>query len=131
MVTLCFSIRNFVRFQTNGNTSPASSDCLVRSFRTSWGRWRRSHHWVTNPHRRVPIWCCTDEATLDLTRPSVQPGMLSGELTVRLDSKIHVPRTVPIPVLAALKRLASLANPVFHEKLRLRFPTFDIPRFLF
>jgi superfamily II DNA or RNA helicase len=73
----------------------------------------------------------SDEATLDLTRPSVHPGMLTGELTIRVDSKIHVPRTVPIPVLAALKRLASFANPVFHEKLRLRFPTFDIPRFLF
>jgi len=73
----------------------------------------------------------SDEATLDLARPSVHSGMLTGELTVRLDSKIHVPRTVPIPILAALKRLASFANPVFHEKLRLRFPTFDIPRFLF
>ena len=72
-----------------------------------------------------------EEATLDLARPSVRPGMLTGELTIRLDSKIHVPRTVPIPILAALKRLASFANPVFHEKLRLRFPTFDIPRFLF
>ena len=72
-----------------------------------------------------------DEATLDLARPSVQPGMLTGELTIRLDSKIHIPRTVPVPVLAALKRLASFANPVFHEKLRLRLPTFDIPRFLF
>jgi superfamily II DNA or RNA helicase len=57
--------------------------------------------------------------------------MLTGELTIRLDSKIHIPRTVPVPVLAALKRLASFANPIFHEKLRLRFPTFDIPRFLF
>lgn len=73
----------------------------------------------------------TDEATLDLTRPIVHTGMLTGELTVRLDSQIHVPRTIPITVLAALKRLASFANPVYHEKLRLRFPTFDIPRFLF
>ncbi len=72
-----------------------------------------------------------DEATLDLSRPSVSPGMLTGELTIRLDSKIHIPRTVPVAVLAVLKRLASFANPVFHEKLRLRFPTFDIPRFLF
>lgn len=73
----------------------------------------------------------SDEATLDLARPSVHPGMLTGELTIRLDSKIHISRTVPVPILAALKRLASFANPVFHEKLRLRFPTFDIPRFLF
>lgn len=73
----------------------------------------------------------SDEASLDLARPLVHTGMLTGELTIRLDSKVHIPRTVPIPVLAALKRLASFANPVFHEKLRLRFPTFDIPRFLF
>lgn len=73
----------------------------------------------------------SDEATLDLARHPVHPGTLTGELTIRLDSKIHVPRTIPIPVLAALKRLASFANPVFQEKLRLRFPTFDIPRFLF
>src|SRR5690606_26311587 len=56
----------------------------------------------------------SDEATLDLACPSIHRGMLPGELTIRLDSKIHVPRTVPIPVLAALKRLASFANPVFH-----------------
>jgi len=73
----------------------------------------------------------SDEATLDLTRPVVRRGVISGELTIRLDSKIHVPRTIPLPVLAALKRLASFPNPIFHEKLRLRFPTFDIPRFLF
>lgn len=73
----------------------------------------------------------SDEATLDLARPSVHQGMLTGALTIRLDSKIHIPRTVPVPVLAALKRLVSFANPIFQEKLRLRFPTFDTPRFLF
>jgi superfamily II DNA or RNA helicase len=72
-----------------------------------------------------------DENTLDLARPAIRSGMLTGELTIRLDSQIHIPRTILVPVLAALKRLASFANPVFHEKLRLRFPTFDIPRFLF
>jgi superfamily II DNA or RNA helicase len=72
-----------------------------------------------------------DESTLDLARPTVRRGMMSGELTIRVDSKVHVPRTVPAPVLAALRRLACFANPVFHEKLRLRFSTFDTPRFLF
>jgi superfamily II DNA or RNA helicase len=57
--------------------------------------------------------------------------MISGEVTVRLDAQIHVPRSLPIPVLAALRRLATFPNPVFHEKLRLRFATFDTPRFLF
>ena len=45
--------------------------------------------------------------------------------------QVHVPRSLPIPVLAALKRLATFPNPVFHEKLRLRYATFDTPRFLF
>ena len=73
----------------------------------------------------------SEEATLDLSRPAIRSGTLAGELVLRVDSQIHIPRTVPIPVLAALKRLATFANPVFHEKLRLRFPTFDTPRFLF
>lgn len=73
----------------------------------------------------------SDETTLDLSRPTIFRGMISGDLTVTLDSKIHFPRILPIPVLAALKRLASFANPVFHEKLRMRYPTFDTPRFLF
>jgi hypothetical protein len=72
-----------------------------------------------------------DEATLNLARPLITSGMMSGEVTIRLDSKVHIPRAIPVPVLAALKRLACFANPVFHEKLRLRFPTFDTPRFLF
>jgi hypothetical protein len=71
----------------------------------------------------------SEETTLDLSRPMILRGMLSGELTVTLDSRLHIPRTIPIPVLAALKRLASFANPVFHEKLRLRFATFDTPAF--
>jgi len=73
----------------------------------------------------------SDELTLDLTHTALHSGLLTGELTIRIDSKIHIPRTIPVSVLAALKRLAAFANPVFYEKLRLRFPTFDVPRFLF
>jgi superfamily II DNA or RNA helicase len=50
---------------------------------------------------------------------------------LRFDSRLHIPRIVPAAVLAALKRLAAFANPVFHEKLRLRFATYDTPRFIF
>jgi len=32
---------------------------------------------------------------------------------------------------AALKRLGTIANPLFYEKQRLRFPTINIPRFIF
>jgi superfamily II DNA or RNA helicase len=73
----------------------------------------------------------SDAAVLDLSHPRIRRGMISGEVTVRLDAQIHVSRSLPIPVLAALRRLATFPNPVFHEKLRLRFATFDTPRFLF
>jgi superfamily II DNA or RNA helicase len=73
----------------------------------------------------------TDAAVLDLSHPRISSDMLSGEVTVRLDAQIHVPRFLPAPILAGLRRLATFPNPVFHEKLRLRFPTFDTPRFLF
>jgi len=72
-----------------------------------------------------------DALVLDLSHPRIRGGMISGEVTVRLDAQIHVPRSLPISVLAALRRLATFPNPVFHEKLRLRFATFDTPRFLF
>jgi len=72
-----------------------------------------------------------DAMVLDLSHPRIRSGMISGEVTVRLDAQVHVPRSLPIPVLAALRRLATFPNPVFHEKLRLRFATFDTPRYLF
>ncbi|GAB1488479.1 hypothetical protein MASR2M8_09240 [Opitutaceae bacterium] len=72
-----------------------------------------------------------DTAVLDLSHPRIRSGMLTGEVTLRLDAQIHVPRSLPTPLLAGLRRLATFPNPVFHEKLRLRFPTFDTPRFLF
>jgi hypothetical protein len=72
-----------------------------------------------------------DTLVLDVSHPRIRGGMVSGEVTVRIDAQIHVPRSLPTPVLAALRRLAAFPNPVFHEKLRLRFATFDTPRFLF
>jgi superfamily II DNA or RNA helicase len=73
----------------------------------------------------------SDECALDLSRPSIKAGMITGDVTLRLDSRLHVPRMIPAAVLSALKRLATFANPVFHHKLRLRFATYDTPRFIF
>lgn len=73
----------------------------------------------------------SDAAVLDMSHPRIRSGMISGDVTVRLDAQIHVARSLPTPVLAALRRLTTFPNPVFHEKLRLRFATFDTPRFLF
>jgi superfamily II DNA or RNA helicase len=74
----------------------------------------------------------SDERVLDLSRPKISTGMMAGEITARLDASLHLPRAaLPAAVVAALKRLATFANPVFHEKQRLRFPTYDTPRFIF
>jgi len=73
----------------------------------------------------------SDECALDLSRPRIKAGMMVGDVTLRFDSRLHIPRTIPASVLAALKRLATFANPVFHQKLRLRFATYDTPRFIF
>jgi superfamily II DNA or RNA helicase len=73
----------------------------------------------------------SDECALDLSRPLIKAGTITGEITLRFDSRLHIPRTIPSAVLAALKRLATFANPVFHHKLRLRFATYDTPRFIF
>jgi superfamily II DNA or RNA helicase len=72
-----------------------------------------------------------DECALDLSYPSIKSGMISGDVTLRFDSRLHIPRSVPSAVLAALKRLGTFANPEFHRKLRLRFSTHDTPRFIF
>ena len=74
----------------------------------------------------------SDERVLDLSRPKIVSGLMTGEITARLDASLHLPRAaLPAVVVAALKRLATFANPVFHEKQRLRFPTYDTPRFIF
>ena len=73
----------------------------------------------------------SDECALDLSRPSIRTGMISGQVTLRFDSRLHIPRAVPSAILAALKRLGTFANPDFHRKLRLRFSTYDTPRFIF
>lgn len=93
-----------------------------------------SHHdGALGDHDRdwIPFVLSSDEAVLDISHAPVKPGLLTGEITVRLDSALHLPRNLPTALLAALRRLATLANPEFHEKLRLRFATYDTPRFLF
>ncbi len=74
----------------------------------------------------------SDERALDLSCPKIPTSAIQGEVTLRLDAAVHIPRTtLPPALLANLKRLATFANPVFYEKQRLRFPTYDTPRFLF
>lgn len=84
------------------------------------------------PNPSTPFTLESDERALDLSCATIPPTTLQGEVTLRHDAALHIPRTtLPSAIIARLKRLATFANPVFYEKQRLRFPTYDTPRFLF
>jgi superfamily II DNA or RNA helicase len=73
-----------------------------------------------------------DEAALNVIPQAVRRGDFKGTLKVLRNSQIVIPLAdVPTGLGAALKRLGTIANPVFYEKQRLRFPTINIPRFIF
>ncbi len=55
--------------------------------------------------------------------PPVIDAQVGGMLSIRRAG-------LPPAMVAALKHLASLANPEFHEKERMRFSTWDTPRFI-
>ncbi len=52
-------------------------------------------------------------------------------IRARLGATLSIERSgLPPAVIAALKHLASIHNPVFYEKQRMRFSTWDTPRFI-
>lgn len=55
--------------------------------------------------------------------PEVVEGQMGGMLSIRRAG-------LPPALVAGLKHLASLANPEFHEKERMRFSTWDTPRLI-
>lgn len=69
-------------------------------------------------------------ATLaDLARADGPP--LPPVVYARLEAMLMVERSgLPPAFVAALKHLASIHNPVFYEKQRMRFSTWDTPRFI-
>jgi superfamily II DNA or RNA helicase len=73
-----------------------------------------------------------DEAALNVIPQAVRRGDFKGTLKLLRNSQIAIPLAdLPTSLGAALKRLGTIANPVFYEKQRLRFPTINIPRFIF
>jgi superfamily II DNA or RNA helicase len=73
-----------------------------------------------------------DEAALNVIPQAVRRGDFKGTLKLLRNSQITIPLAdVPTSLGAALKRLGTIANPVFYEKQRLRFSTVNIPRFIF
>lgn len=52
-------------------------------------------------------------------------------IQARLGAMLSIERAgLPTAVLAAFKHLASISNPEFYEKQRMRFSTWDTPRFI-
>ena len=73
-----------------------------------------------------------DEKALDLISSTVPKNLISGEIIIRHKAQLEIPTTgLPAALIAALKRLATFANPKFYELQRLRFPTYNTPRFIF
>lgn len=73
-----------------------------------------------------------DEAALNVIPQAIRRGDFKGTLKLLRNSQITIPLSdVPTGLGAALKRLGTIANPLFYEKQRLRFPTINIPRFIF
>lgn len=73
-----------------------------------------------------------DEAALNVIPQAIRRGDFKGTLKLLRNSQITIPLAgLPASLGAALKRLGTIANPLFYEKQRLRFSTVNIPRFIF
>lgn len=87
---------------------------------------------VEDNAKEEPFSLIFDERALDIIPKAVTRGIFTGNLMVEKRAHLAISlEGVPSPLRAALKRLGTIANPVFYEKQRLRFPTFNIPRFIF
>ncbi len=72
-----------------------------------------------------------DAATYRRARTSADAPKPPAEIATRAGAMLAIDRIgVPPALLAALKHAASLHNPEFYEKERMRFSTWDTPRFI-
>ena len=75
---------------------------------------------------------CFEERVLDVIPTAVTKGCHTGTTTAVRRAQLEIPTGgLPACLVAALKRLATLANPVFFQKQKLRFGTYDTPRYIF
>lgn len=73
-----------------------------------------------------------EERALDLIPAAITRGVFTGTLIAIRNAQLEVDTSgLPASLVGALKRLATFANPVFFEKQRLRFGTYNTPRFIF
>lgn len=73
-----------------------------------------------------------EDRALDVIPKKVAKGDFEGELVAQRKAQLEVPTSgLPKSLVAGLKRLATMANPAFFERQRLRFGTWNTPRYLF
>ncbi len=73
-----------------------------------------------------------DERALESVSSDLLDLPVVRNARVILNEKIHIPtKSLPISMTGPLRSLATFPNPIFYEKQRLRFPTYNIPRFIF
>jgi hypothetical protein len=73
-----------------------------------------------------------EDKTLDSISTLIHKGLFRGAVHAKLSEQLEINlKDVPRELIAALKRLGTISNPVFYEKQRLRFPTYLIPRLIF
>lgn len=73
-----------------------------------------------------------DDKALDLIPSTISKGLVSGEIRILHKAQLEISMAgLPSALVAALKRLATFPNPKFYELQRLRFPTYNTPRFIF
>ncbi|MBN2352076.1 MAG: DEAD/DEAH box helicase [Spirochaetales bacterium] len=92
----------------------------------------------SSPHSAVPMAYPTEEAELqeaetgiDIDFERLQSCHVS-EVTILLGAMINIDITaLPHVLVLALKRTATFANPVFFKKQKMRFSTWDTPKYIF
>ncbi len=73
-----------------------------------------------------------EDRVLDVIPTAVTKGCISGTTDAFRHAQLEIATDgLPSCLVAALKRLGTLANPVFFQKQKLRFGTYNIPRFIF
>lgn len=72
------------------------------------------------------------ESTLDILTEQVKDQCFGQKIDVELSSQLYIDIDgMPSKLVAALKRLATFANPEFFQKQKMRFSTWSIPKYIF
>ena len=72
------------------------------------------------------------ENSLDIFSKNKKNEFIGVKVTAELFSQIKINiKNIPAPLIFSLRRLALLANPEFFQKQRMRFSTWNIPKYIF